>query len=91
MEYVLELLQSALRDELRAYGAATAYLEGCPRSGRKTEPGSSYYGATHAAFSDSLELAKERIPQLNCAILAVHAHEKAQKKANKKELKNFKL
>ncbi len=77
MNYAVYLLESALRDELKALGSAEAYLEGCPRSTRKTAyKGETYHGATHSAFCQSRDLARERIPQLRIAITAITGNPK---------------
>ncbi|HWY11951.1 MAG TPA: hypothetical protein VN026_11530 [Bacteroidia bacterium] len=63
MEYAIQLLQSALNDELRALASANELTAG---------NGFRFNNETLKAFESSRELAKERIPQLQKAITLIH-------------------
>lgn len=66
MEYSIELLKSALRDERIAKGQADEYLHG---SGMSTKDRKDI-----AAFEESRRIACERIPDLERALDVLHGN-----------------
>lgn len=68
MNYAIELLETALRNEILAQNDALNYFLGGHAYDNKT--GSE---ATSKAFRESQRLAEERIPQLQSAIAKLNA------------------